>query len=57
MLHCFSRTLDDLQLAELQLFGRLYTWSNERNRSTVERLDRAFVTVEWLDDHPQPLAL
>jgi hypothetical protein len=49
--------LDDLQLAELQLFGRLYTWSNERNRSTVERLDRAFVTVEWLDDHPQPLAL
>lgn len=35
---------------ELYLHGRLYTWSNERRRPTLERLDRAFASVQWLED-------
>ena len=48
----FRRALDDTQLQELYLNGRLYTWSNERRRPTLERIDRAFVSVEWLDRFP-----
>lgn len=48
----FRRTIDDLQLAELHLHGRLFTWSNERIRPTLERIDRVFATVSWLERHP-----
>lgn len=41
----FRRTIDDLQLAELHLHGRLFTWSNERERPTLERLDRVFASL------------
>lgn len=47
-MRCFCSILDFLQLAELYLFGRLYTWSNERSQPTLERLDRVFVSVEWM---------
>lgn len=32
--------------------GRLFTWSNGRNRPTLERLDRAFTSLDWLHVHP-----
>lgn len=48
----FRGLLDDLQLDELHLAGRLYTWSNHRDSPTLERLDRVFATVEWLEQHP-----
>jgi hypothetical protein len=48
----FRRTIDVLQIAELHLNGRLYTWSNERSRPTLERIDHVFATVPWLADHP-----
>lgn len=48
----FRRLLDDLQLQELYLHGRLYTWSNQRDRPTLERIDRAFASMQWLDTFP-----
>ena len=48
----FHRTIDELQLAELHLNDRLYTWSNERGRPTMERIDRVFATVPWLEGYP-----
>jgi exonuclease III len=45
----FRRLLDDCLLEELYLHGRLYTWSNERRRPTMERIDRAFASVDWVD--------
>jgi hypothetical protein len=48
----FHRTIDSLRLAELHLLGRLYTWSNERRRPTLERIDRVFAMVQWLEAHP-----
>lgn len=48
----FQRTLNDMQVEELYLHGRLYTWSNERRRPTMERIDRAFATLPWLETFP-----
>jgi hypothetical protein len=47
----FRQVLDDLQLDELQLAGRLYTWSNHRDNPTLERLDRIFASVGWLEQN------
>lgn len=48
----FCRVIDDLQLADIHLSDRSFTWSNERGRPTMERLDRALASVEWIDMHP-----
>lgn len=45
----FRRTLDELHVQELHLHGRLFTWSNERTKPTLERIDRAFASVEWFE--------
>lgn len=45
----FRRSLDALQVQELHLHGRLFTWSNERPAPTLERIDRAFASVEWFE--------
>jgi hypothetical protein len=47
----FRSVLDDLQLDELHLSGRLFTWSNRRECPTLERLDRAFASVDWMDQY------
>lgn len=48
----FCRAIDAMQVEELYLHGRLYTWSNERRRPTTERIDRAFATLPWLECFP-----
>jgi exonuclease III len=47
MIGRFSRFLNDCELKEIYLHGRRYTWSNERDTSTLVRLDRVFTTVAW----------
>lgn len=47
----FRGLLDDLQLDELHLAGRLYTWSNHRDSPTLERLDRVFTIVDWMEQY------
>ncbi|WVZ65335.1 hypothetical protein U9M48_014716 [Paspalum notatum var. saurae] len=41
--------LGDMALSELHLNGRLYTWSNQREHPTLERIDRVFVSSDWLE--------
>ncbi|PNT71298.1 hypothetical protein BRADI_2g25978v3, partial [Brachypodium distachyon] len=43
----FHRLLADLDLKELYLAGRRFTWSNERQNPTLERLDRVLSSVDW----------
>jgi hypothetical protein len=43
----FRRALSTLELKELYLNGRRFTWSNEREHPTLEKLDRVFSTVDW----------
>jgi hypothetical protein len=48
----FCRFLNEAALKEVNLDGRLYTWSNERTHPTLEGIDRAFVTAEWERVYP-----
>jgi hypothetical protein len=43
----FRRAINDLELKESYLLGRRYTWTNERARLTLERINRWFGLVEW----------
>jgi exonuclease III len=47
MMGRFRRTLSNLELKEVYLNGRRFTWSNERAQPTLEKLDRVFSTVDW----------
>jgi hypothetical protein len=47
MMGRFRRFLDDLDLKEIPLLGRKYTWSNERRLPTLVRLDRVFCCGDW----------
>jgi hypothetical protein len=48
----FRAFLDATELEELHLVGRRFTWSSERDNPTLERLDRVFVSTDWLIAHP-----
>lgn len=47
MMGRFRRTLNQLQLKEIELIGQCFTWSNEREAPTLVRLDRAFCMADW----------
>jgi hypothetical protein len=48
----FRRVVNDLELKKTHLLGRRFTWSNERDSPTLERIDRWFCLVEWDTMHP-----
>lgn len=48
----FRRLVNDLELKEIPLLGRRYTWSNERSSLTLVKLDRVFCTTDWEDIYP-----
>lgn len=48
----FRRTVAGLQLQDLHLHGRTYTWSNERETPTLVRLDKVLVSVDWEEKFP-----
>jgi hypothetical protein len=52
MMSRFRRALSTLELKELYLNGRRFTWSNEREQPTLEKLDRVFSTVDWEELYP-----
>jgi exonuclease III len=43
----FNQCVDDMNLIELPLIDRSYTWSNKRSTPTLERLDRVFINLAW----------
>jgi hypothetical protein len=43
----FRQTVAELELLDIHLHGRRYTWSNERRSPTLVRLDRALVSIDW----------
>jgi hypothetical protein len=49
----FRWLLNDLELSELHLSGRLFTWSNERLHPTLEHIDRMFVSEGWESLYPR----
>lgn len=45
----FRETVTSLELMDIPLHGRRYTWSNERNNPTLVRLDRVLASMDWED--------
>jgi hypothetical protein len=52
MLGDFRRLINSLDLKEIHLKGRRYTWSNHRDAPTLVKLDRVFCTSCWEDLFP-----
>ena len=52
MMGRFRRFLNEVEVKEIPLLGRKYTWSNERSSPTLVRLDRAFCCVNWDEVSP-----
>uniref|UniRef100_A0A452XF43 Endonuclease/exonuclease/phosphatase domain-containing protein n=1 Tax=Aegilops tauschii subsp. strangulata TaxID=200361 RepID=A0A452XF43_AEGTS len=46
MMARFRAKLNVLELKEVYLNGRRYTWSNERGQATLEKIDHVFTTVD-----------
>lgn len=51
----FRGFVDDHELKELYMHGRLFTRSNEREVPTLTKIDRILVSVDWDLDHPDCL--
>jgi exonuclease III len=49
LMNQFRQAIDESELKELHLQNRKFTWSNERRRPTLVRLDRIFCNGEWED--------
>ena len=48
----FRRLVDSLELRDIHLHGRTYTWSNECTNPTLVKLDRILTTVDWEELYP-----
>jgi exonuclease III len=48
----FNAVIDSLDLRELEMSGRKFTWANSRRVPTYERLDRVLVSTEWEQNFP-----
>jgi hypothetical protein len=51
MLRRFRDFVHEHELKDLYMHGRTYTWSNERDRATLTRIDRVLVSVDWYLQH------
>lgn len=47
MMAKFRSFVDDHELKELYMHGRMFTWSNERNVPTLTKIDRVLTSVDW----------
>jgi hypothetical protein len=48
----FNAVIDGLDLREIEMSGRKYTWANSRRIPTYEKLDRVLVSTEWEQNFP-----
>jgi hypothetical protein len=48
----FNAVIDGLNLKELQMSSRKYTWANNLATPTYEKLDQILITTEWEEKFP-----
>jgi hypothetical protein len=60
MLNNFKSTIDNLELAPIDLQGKKFTWCNDQQTPTMTKIDHMFASTEWLEiflrTDPQALA-
>ena len=51
----FQQVISNLHLCNLVATGQKFTWMNNRKEKgfVMERLDRAFASVDWVNSYPQ----
>jgi exonuclease III len=47
MMNRFRRALNFLEVKEVELIGRNFTWSNNQSHPTLTRIDRGFCSILW----------
>jgi hypothetical protein len=55
MMTRFKRAIDHLEIKEINLVRRKFTWSNRQNPPIMSRIDRAFYSPAWEDWHANPV--
>ena len=48
----FNAIIESLDLREIDLSGRQYTWANRKPNPTFEKLDRVLASVSWEQKFP-----
>jgi hypothetical protein len=56
-LFLFNAVIDDLNLRELEMMGRSYTWANSLDDPTYEKIDRIVMSTEWEQKFPLSLVV
>jgi hypothetical protein len=51
-LFLFNAIIDGFDLREIEMSGRKFTWANDLQVPTYEKLDRVLVSVEWEQKFP-----
>jgi hypothetical protein len=45
--HLFNAIIENLELREIYMVGRQFTWANDLVSPTFEKLERVLMTPEW----------
>lgn len=53
----FNNIIINLDLVEIPLKGRAYTWSNMQDQPLLEKLDWVFTCPQWTTKHPYTMAI
>jgi endonuclease/exonuclease/phosphatase family metal-dependent hydrolase len=49
----FNAIIDGLNLREIEMSGRKFTWANSNKVPTYEKLDRVLASTEWEQEFPR----
>lgn len=53
LINTFKATIDNLELARIELRGKKYTWCNDQQSPTMTRMDHFFASADWLELFPR----
>jgi hypothetical protein len=55
MINRFRRALNHMEVKEIHLLGKKFTWSNRHANPTMTRIDHAFASISWERWYARPL--
>ena len=53
----FNNIIVNLDLVEIPLKGRAFTWSNKQDQPLLKKLDWIFTSSHWTTVHPSTMAI